>query len=188
EEAEGRDPGRRAPRQRQARDGVGSAGTDRRVQVPRPPEDRWPRPDAIPERASRHAPARVDLGEAAPQWRGRHALPARARLTSRCSGLRHRVLDYFHGPQPATASAAELNMRMMYRQIVPFAGCLLLSCGSWRPPVSLSGSNKCEIKYPARTAVATTASVTCKAGFIAVCQCTDESKPIASCAKAGAPN
>jgi hypothetical protein len=46
--------------------------------VPRPPEDRRPRPDPVPERAAQHATARAGLGEAAPQRRGRHALPARA--------------------------------------------------------------------------------------------------------------
>ena len=48
------------------------------VQVPRPPQDRRPRPDPVPERAAQHATARAGLGEAAPQRRGRHALPARA--------------------------------------------------------------------------------------------------------------
>ena len=51
---------------------------DRRGQVPRPPQDRRPRPDLVPERAAQHATARAGLGEAAPQRRGRHALPARA--------------------------------------------------------------------------------------------------------------
>ena len=74
---QGRDPGRRASRQRQARDRVGPAGTDRRVQVPRPPYDRRPRPDPVSERANQHATARIRLCEAAPQRRGRHALPAR---------------------------------------------------------------------------------------------------------------
>ena len=46
--------------------------------VPRPPQDRRPRPDAVPERAAQHATARAGLGQAAPQRRGRHALPARA--------------------------------------------------------------------------------------------------------------
>ena len=41
------------------------------------PEDRRPRPDPVPERAAQHATARAGLGEAAPQRRGRHALPAR---------------------------------------------------------------------------------------------------------------
>jgi hypothetical protein len=56
--------------------------TDRRVQVPRPSQDRRPRPDPVPKRAAEHAPARAGLDEAAPQRRGRHALPARA-LTQR---------------------------------------------------------------------------------------------------------
>nr|BFE71476.1 dihydrofolate reductase family protein [Actinoplanes digitatis] len=37
-----------------------------------------PRPDAVPGRAARHAPARAALGGAAPQRRGGHALPPRA--------------------------------------------------------------------------------------------------------------
>jgi hypothetical protein len=41
-------------------------------------QDRRPRPDPVPERAAQHATARAGLGEAAPQRRGRHALPARA--------------------------------------------------------------------------------------------------------------
>ena len=52
--------------------------SDRRVQVPRPPQDRRPRSDPVPERAAQHATARAGLGEATPQRRGRHALPARA--------------------------------------------------------------------------------------------------------------
>ena len=60
------------------RDRAGPAGSDRRVQVPRPPQDRRPWPDPVPERAAQHATPRAGLGEAAPQRRGRHALPARA--------------------------------------------------------------------------------------------------------------
>ena len=50
------------------------------------PQDRRPRPDPVPERAVQHATARAGLGEAAPQRRGRHALPARALTPSRPEG------------------------------------------------------------------------------------------------------
>jgi dihydrofolate reductase len=43
------------------------------------PQDRRPRPDPVRERAAQHATARVDLGEAAPQRRGRHAYRRGAR-------------------------------------------------------------------------------------------------------------
>jgi dihydrofolate reductase len=45
-----------------------------------------PRPDSVPERADQHATARVGLGEAASQRRGRYALPRRARLTTAADG------------------------------------------------------------------------------------------------------
>src|SRR6267378_1030737 len=60
------------------RERAGPAGSHRRVQVPRPAQDRGPRPDPVPERAAQHATARAGLDESAPQRRGRHALPARA--------------------------------------------------------------------------------------------------------------
>ena len=41
------------------------------------PRDRWPRPDPVPGRAAQYATARAGLGEATPEWRSRHALPAR---------------------------------------------------------------------------------------------------------------
>ena len=54
---QGRDPERRAPRQRQARDRAGPVGSDRRVQAARPPQDRRSRPDPVRERAAQHATA-----------------------------------------------------------------------------------------------------------------------------------
>ena len=53
---------------------AGPAGSDRRVQVPRPPQDRRPRPDLVPEWAVEHATARAGLGEAAPLRRGAVAM------------------------------------------------------------------------------------------------------------------
>src|SRR5499426_55770 len=61
--------------------------SDRRVQLPRPPQDRRPRPDPVPERAAQHATARAGLGEAAPQRRGRHALPVRALMAQAVSQI-----------------------------------------------------------------------------------------------------
>src|SRR5690606_5602874 len=60
---------------------TGSAGSDRRVHVPPPPEDRWPRSDPVPGWPAWFATARSGLREVAPQRRGRHALPARGHLT-----------------------------------------------------------------------------------------------------------
>src|SRR5262249_10918628 len=74
------------------------AGSDRRVQVPHPPQDRRSRPDPVPERAAQHATARAGLGDAAPQRRGRYALPACARLTTGCTG---RSAQPPSGPQGA---------------------------------------------------------------------------------------
>ena len=58
------------------------------VQAPRSSQDRRPRPDPVPGRAALYATARAGLGEAAPQWRGRHALPARALNQSSLIALR----------------------------------------------------------------------------------------------------
>ena len=46
-----------------------------RVQVPRSPQDRRPRPHSIRERLAERATARIGFGEAAPQRRCCYALP-----------------------------------------------------------------------------------------------------------------
>jgi len=73
----------------------------RRAWASRPSQDRRPRPDAVSERAARHASARAALGEAAPQRRGGHALPPRA--------LNHR--SPIAASSPASAASASRSPR-----------------------------------------------------------------------------
>jgi dihydrofolate reductase len=59
---------------------------------PRPSQNRRPRADPLPERASQHATARPHLGKATLLRRGRHALPARL-LTQAQHRTRHAAIE-----------------------------------------------------------------------------------------------
>lgn len=87
-EIKGCDSGWCAPWQWQARHRIGSAGSNRRVHVPRPTQNRRPRPDPVPEWAAEYTTARFGLGETVPLRRSRHALSVSARLTIRSSRRR----------------------------------------------------------------------------------------------------
>ena len=98
---------------------------DRRVPVPRPPEDCGPRSDPVPERAAQHATARAACDEAAAQRCGGLALPSRA-------------LKHFH--RAATSRFVELNSCSSARTSVGVS-TTVRRASSFAPTISSSHGN-----------------------------------------------